>query len=447
MVRLVPGALAACLLLASPALAGELTGGPLVGWTTDASATIWVRADGACKVAVEWWAAGTRPDTPRRSEPVATVADADHTAVVTLEGLEPGKAYTYGLLVDGEAAGTKAGGAGPWTFRTHPKPGTGKVSIAFGSCVHLKRFPVQPVFDACAALQPTAFVFLGDNVYYSNEDARDRAKMWEVYRAQRECPSMARLIATTPMYAQWDDHDYGPNDSDRTYPLKDHARDVFKAYWPATGYGEEGKGIHTRHSIGPVDLFLVDDRTFRDPNKLPSSPEKTMMGVKQREWLVAGLAASKAPVKLVATASQFLARYHGFESWQLAREEREGILDAIRDKKIAGVLFISGDRHLCEVVKYPKERVGYALWDVTSSPLANRLFEAGVNVHNPDRVFVSAASNNFGLITVDADARKVTLELRDEQGKVMWSAEPDDLLGPAPAPSTETPAPGGKKYF
>lgn len=443
MPRLVPGALVAWLLLASPALAAELTGGPLVGWTTDERATIWVRADGPCKVAVRWKQAGAPADAAE-TEAVATDANGDHTAVVALTGLAPEMAYEYSLLVDGKPTGTKAGGQGPWTFRTHPRPGTGKVSIAFGSCVHLGRFPVQPVFDACAALRPSAFVFLGDNVYYSNQDAKDRQKMWQVYRAQRECPSMAKLIASTPMYAQWDDHDYGPNDSDRTYPLKEHARDVFRAYWPAPSYGEEGQGIQTKHSIGPVDLFLVDDRTFRDPNKLPSTPDKTMMGVKQREWLIAGLAASKAPVKLVATASQFLARYHGFESWQLAREERDLVLDAIRDKKVQGVLFISGDRHLCEVVRYPKERVGYQLWDVTSSPLANRLFEAGVNVHNPDRVFVSAASNNFGLITVDAGARKVTLELRDEQGKVLWSAEPDDLLGPAEAPA---PPAGGKKYF
>ena len=73
----------------------------------------------------------------------------------------------------------------------------------------------------------------------------------------------------------------------------------------------------------------------------------------------------------MATASQFLARYHAFESWNRARFERDWLLDGIAAKKVTGVIFISGDRHLAEAMRYPAERVGYTLWEVTSSPLAS----------------------------------------------------------------------------
>ncbi len=419
--------------LVGSARAAELTGGPLVGHTDHASSRVWVRTSGPAEVVVRHRpAAGEGAWTT--SPAVRTRDDADHTAVVALEGLAASRAYAYEVLVDGAPVG-----GGPFGLRTLPPPGTGRVTLAFGSCVHMGRQPEQPIFDVVADARPDVFVFLGDNSYYDREDAKDPARMWARVREQRQNPSLRRLIASTPILAQWDDHDYGPNDSDRTYELKHVARDVFAGYFPNPSFGEEGQGIYTRASLGPVDLFLLDDRTFRDPNRQPNSPDKTILGARQRAWLIEGLAASRAPIKVVATAGQFLARYHAFESWQLARDEREAILDAIRDRQVGGVLFVSGDRHLAEVVRWPAERVGYELWDVTSSPLANSSFRAGDKVTNPDRVFIYGDGNNYGWLEVDAAARKVRLELRDQAGATLWSAEPEGLF-PAgeqvPAPAT-----------
>ncbi len=409
---------------AGQAAATELTAGPLVGATDHATARVWVRLGAPGPVAVRVRAAGAAPDAPWTTPPPAQArADDDLTAVVLVEGLAPETEYDYEVIAPDAAAPLAAA-----RFRTLPAPGQGKVSLAFGSCLHLGRFPEQPVFRAIAAARPSAFVFLGDNVYYTNADCEDPAAMWTRYRLQRQQPDLAALAARVPLFAQWDDHDYGPNDSDRTFPRRAHARRVFMGYWPAASYGEEGEGIYGRHVLGPLELFLLDDRSFRDPNREPNAPTKTILGARQRAWLVEGLAASAAPLKVVCTASQFLARYHTFESWQLARDEREAILDAIRDRKVRGVVFLSGDRHLAEVTRYPAERVGYPLWDVTASPLANRTFKVGGALTNPDRVFVHGDGNNFGWLEVDAAARTVRLELRDEQGATLWSVVDRDLL-------------------
>ena len=82
------------------------------------------------------------------------------------------------------------------------------------------------------------------------------------------------------------------------------------------------------------------------------------------------------------------------------------VLAFLAFRLIAGVIFISGDRHLCEVTAWPADRgAGYTLWDITSSPLANRTFREGGGLPNKDRVFLNGETNNFGWIEVDADAR------------------------------------------
>lgn len=423
---------ASLLLLFLPTLApaAEVTGGPMLGATDHASSWVWARADGAGQLVVRY-RAGEQDDW-RATAPVAFAADADWTARVALTGLRPSTRYTYSLQVDGVAVP-----GGPWTLRTLPPPGRGKVSLAFGSCIHQGRFPQQPVWGALDAAAPDAFVFLGDNVYYARDDWTTPQNMWARMRAQRELPELRRFLTHTPALAQWDDHDYGPNNSDRTYAHKDYARHVFRSYWVNPSYGEDEQGIYTQATLGPVDLFLCDDRYFRDPNKTPDGPTKTLLGARQREWLIEALAASAAPVKLVATGMQFLADYHFFESWQLGTHERTWILEQINARDIQGVIFLSGDRHMAEVIKCDDAGPGYDLWEVTSSPLANRTTGENLLGVNARRVYAQGTRCNFGWVEVDADAGTVKLELRDDEGQTLWSAAPDLGLKPA----------AGKRYF
>lgn len=384
----------------------------MVGATDHASAQVWAQGTAAGAVTVR--VSGPGFDGEEAFGPVVFDAARAFTASVTITGLQPASAYRYAVLVGEDAAGEGS-------FRTLPAPGTGKVRVAFGSCLKVGYARTQPVFAAIAEARPDVFLWLGDNCYYSGRDVKSPEKLWKRMAKARALPSLRPLLANTPNLAQWDDHDYGPNDSDRTYPLKGAARDVFTAYWPNPSAGEDGEGIYTRASLGPVDLFLCDDRWFRDPNRQKDTADKGILGTKQTAWLLAQLAKSTAPIKLVATGGQFLARYHDYESWEAASHERDRIIAAIRAQKIQGVLFISGDRHLAEVNRWAGEDGAYDLWDVTSSPLSNRFWPEGAVVPNPDRVFAYGDGPNFGWLEVDAAARTVTVELRDVAGKVIWS--------------------------
>jgi alkaline phosphatase D len=401
------------------AAADPLTSGPMVGATDHASAWVWAQGSGVMSVRVEGPGLakpkvfGGVPFDPARAD----------TARVRVTDLQPSSAYAYEVLVNDEPAGKG-------TFRTLPKPGTGKVRIAFGSCLKVGYAKTQPVFAAIAEAKADAFLWLGDACYFRDADSAE--SLWTGMAGARALPSLRTLLANTPNLAQWDDHDYGPNDGDKTYGNKETAREVFAAYWANPSVGEDGEGIYTRASLGPVDLFLCDNRWFRDPNRAEDTPQKGILGKKQTAWLLAGLAASTAPIKIVATGGQFLARYHQYESWDTARHERDGIIAAIRAKKIGGVIFISGDRHFAEVNRWKGDDGAYDLWDVTSSPLSNRYWPAGSRVANPDRVYSYGGGTNFGWIEVDADTKTVTLQLRNATGATLWSDAPAGLFVSAP---------------
>ena len=183
---------------------------------------------------------------------------------------------------------------------------------------------------------------LGDNHY---ADSTAREPQTAAYRDHRRDANFRKLSATTPVYAIWDDHDYGPNDSDGTAKGKEESLATFKDHWANPAYGEPGNpGIYYRFSRAGVDFFMLDVRYHRSPDRALQDGTKTMLGARQLEWLKAGLKASTAKVKVIASGSEWQMNSHQ-DSWTSFARERAEILDHIRDEEITGVLLISGDRH------------------------------------------------------------------------------------------------------
>jgi alkaline phosphatase D len=83
----------------------------------------------------------------------------------------------------------------------------------------------------------------------------------------------------------------------------------------------------------------------------------------------------------------------------------------IRDRRIEGVVFVTGDRHLSELMR-DDERVGYPLYELTASPVANRVFMTGLEQPNPIRLGGYARGFNYGLLDVDTTSEPGTLTFR-----------------------------------
>ena len=76
----------------------------------------------------------------------------------------------------------------------------------------------------------------------------------------------------------WDDHDYGPNDGDRGYTLKAYTKQAFSLFW-GNPQPYDAEGNYTTFQWGDVQIFLLDNRTFRSPNKSKTG-KRTILGEK-----------------------------------------------------------------------------------------------------------------------------------------------------------------------
>ena len=111
------------------------------------------------------------------------------------------------------AVALAAGGASP-ALAQDAAPLT---RIAFGSCAHQTK--PQPIWDAVLDYRPELFVFLGDNVYGDVTSAA-LTELREAYAKAATVEGYAKVRATVPVLATWDDHDYGQNDAGGEFPFR-----------------------------------------------------------------------------------------------------------------------------------------------------------------------------------------------------------------------------------
>lgn len=411
---------------------GLLRSGPMLADVTPTSARVWAEATRAVTYCVEVRQAGGSSAWLNAGKFGAAsklqLTDSGNRGVAQLFDLSPDTAYEYRLLnSQGHALPDRHG----QIFRTAPSNGTPRdFRVAFGSCAgEWGVDPSQPIFTAIDALNPDMFLWLGDNTYFTVQarEWEDPTLMEQRWSRARAMPNLQSLLAHTPHYAIWDDHDYGPNDSDRNYVLRDVAKNLFESYWPnpASGLSEQD-GIFFKFTFGRVEFFMLDTRYERSPNDAPNGPGKVILSAAQWQWLEQGLRSSTADFKVIASGMQILSDYHRFETWNFFPQERARLMDFIREERIGGVLFVSGDRHIGEALRVPNQQ-SYPLVEFTSSPLAAGLGETQPDAEVPQRIAGTlAAVENFAVLDFhfpqlgSADARQgpvLSFRLHDVYGR------------------------------
>ena len=387
----------AILPLSAPGAQGapRLTHGPIVGHTTSRSATIWVRADGPCELRVraQQEGGGEAIVSPRAK----LVAEDNFCGTVQLVGLSPNTVYRYTVLLDGEP---QRATVEQW-FRTFPRPGT-RAIIRVGFGHSLARDPGEQItWRAVDGKRPDLFILMGDNIYSNTTDPAVQRRMYLNFRADRW---FAAFAAHTPIYAIWDDHDYGENNSDRRQRGKERSLKTFFEIWPNPApEARHSKGIWSRFVVGRAEFFLLDVRYNRSPDNDPDGPQKTMLGREQRQWLVRALAASGADFKFLVSGSSW--NCGGQEAWNHRYAyEYDWLLEQIRRYRVTGIILLGGDQHACKISVRPGETWdGYDLHEW----MAGRLWE-----RRPEKCA-------FGMITMDTTRTPATakLEFFDLYGK------------------------------
>ena len=200
---------------------------------------------------------------------------------------------------------------------------------------------------------------------------------------------MRAALCALPTYATWDDHDYATNDQFGATSNADQARAVFCEYH-AQPFGDGQSGIYLRFRRGPIEVFLLDTRTFANRTESPlAAGEQSLLGPQQLAWLQEGLRASTAKFKVLASGMVWngAVRSGKPDCWGRWLAERNGLLNWLREDRIDGVVLVSGDVHRARLIMHPvADLVGYDLPELISSPLAQNPLESN-NVDVPGLVF------------------------------------------------------------
>jgi alkaline phosphatase D len=433
---------------AALALGANLAAGPMAGHRDSRSTLIWLQADSAAAARIEYW---DENDERRRhvTDAVRLTAATDYAAQVAVTGLAPGTTYRYRVLLDGREARV----AQPLSFRTEALwmwqkhsfiAAQGHVPrdfrVAFGSCAYVNDPPfdrsMRPsgpygggygIFDSIARRKPDLMLWLGDNTYLRDADVGSPAGIAQRYRHDRALPELQALLRTGNHYAIWDDHDFGPNDSNSSFTYKADALEVFQRYWANGAGGQPGvPGIFRVVSHYDADFFLLDGRFNRDADASQGLTGKAMLGAAQIRWLKNALLASTANFRIIVAGNQMLKPVPSrIEGWSNFPDERRDFLEWLADNRVPGVMFLSGDRHHTVLSRMTRENA-YPLYDFTCSPLT-------AGVHAPVRgedmgaaeEGTLAAKRNFCTIDVSGAwaERALTLRSFDAQGNELWKRD------------------------
>jgi hypothetical protein len=264
---------------------------------------------------------------------------------------------------------------------------------------------------------PDALFLIGDNVYadkYLGLEAKgaDPRTLWNRNVESRNLVSLFRWPKLVPVFAVWDDHDFGINDGDRTFPYKEESRAIFETFFPRpdkTEAFERGPGVSSRLSAFGQDFIFFDDRTFRSPNR-QELPDQTHFGPGQEQWALSAVEGAGRPVWLIS-GDQFFGGYHSFESY----EGNHATSFAAFKKKLAKLkapfVFLSGDRHLIELMKIPKKELGFDTYELTTSAIHARTFSQNMDL-NPNSRRINGAAGPHNFMELEPKAVGGTLHLK-----------------------------------
>lgn len=412
----------------------QLQSGPMIGHVSMRAAQLWVQTDTQAEVKVQFWPEGKEGEA-RWSDVVQTSKGEAFTAHHHLDDLEPGTTYVAEYHVNGQRVEpvVEVTTQVLWDYRMDPPP----FSFVTGSCAYINEpaydRPGKPyggdyhIFESMAAEEPDMMLWLGDNIYLREVDFQSFSGFQHRYTHMRSTPEMAELLRSCPNYAIWDDHDFGPNDSDGSWVHADWSKAAFEDFWSNPSYGIPAapRGITTAFRFVDMEFFLLDNRTYRI-NHQNKTQRSTVFGQDQIDWLIQALVKSRAPYKFVVVGGQVLSDAAVYENVAQFPEERAQLLERIEAENIRGVVFVSGDRHTTELSELTLGN-GKKVYDLTVSPLTSGPGHARdeANTLRVEGTYVE--QRNYAVLSFEGTRkeRACTVEVKDSNGVTLWTRSLD----------------------
>lgn len=383
----------------SPAKGAPLAGmGIMVGELTSQSALVQVRltktdklvdrdvpgTKGVVRFVIE--EVGAKPSQASAARLIPATAERDFIARAAFEDLKPGTSYRCQTQIGTDAKHLKPGPVA--TFKTLPGLQAAAVRFVVVTGMNYAKFhgdnridreqhkvenntdlPAPytgkdkqlgyPGLASILRARPDFFVGTGDNVYYDTPDkprAKTLTELRQKWHEQFVQPRYRDLFAAVPTYWEIDDHDYRVDDGDNTgdyEPSPELGRRMMLEQLPVAAADDSRAKTYRTHRVSrDLQIWFVEGRMYRSPNKTPDGPKKTIWGAEQKAWLKRTLADSDATFKLLISPTPMIGpddlrktdnhtNVHGF------RHERDEFFQWIKknglDKK--HFYIVCGDRH------------------------------------------------------------------------------------------------------
>ena len=410
----------------------QIHNGPMIGYVQSKEVVLWVQTERSQMVQFVYRKAGSH----HKWKATATQQTTEQTAFTckaVVQDLKPGESYEYRVVLDKQIEMPFGAQIFKTTTENSSKKNATDLCFAIGSCAYINEDgfdrPGKPyggdyqIFEAIYQSTPDFMLWLGDNVYFREADLVSKSTMIHRYTFSRNLPELKKLLANIPQYAIWDDHDFGPNDSDGSFVNKSITKEVFDLFWANPPQkAPVHAGVTNQFTQSDCQFFLLDNRYDRSPNEWEGNP-KTILGNAQLEWLKAALLESGATFKFIALGGQFLNTAPVFENYAANgfEKERQELIDFICQHQIKNVFFLTGDRHHSELSIFNEQGKPF-IYDLTVSPLTSGTHDA-LNEANLLRVKGShIATRNFGLLKVSGKKNKrvLEIELYDSDGQSIW---------------------------
>lgn len=399
-----------------------------------------------------------------------TTAERDYIVKAVVTGLEPDTRYHYRVLCGPDVGSARPRAKG--VFRTLPGPQVpATVRFVVTSCMSFRNFhegrpraaddlgPYRgpdrhlgfPTLDTVRQLEPAFFIINGDAVYYDSSmfperRAKTQAELRQRWHEQYVTRRFVDLFAAVPGYWLKDDHDYRMNDSDPTGdypPSHELAVATFREQVPVVDLEDRAAETYRTHRVGKdLQLWFVENRDYRSPNKAPDGPGKSIWGARQTEWLKRTLLESDATFKVLisptpmvgpddATKADNHVNAGGF------RHEAREFFAWLGDNGIApGRFFIlCGDRHWKYHSRHPSgyDEIGCGALTRENSRLGAKVkpgTAVGSTAEGPVQLLYTDAQPSGGFLQValrpgaGGDPAQIDFTLHDVGGQVLYRHRP-----------------------
>ncbi len=221
-----------------------------------------------------------------------------------------------------------------------------------------------PGLKTIAGMKPDFYIGNGDNVYYdqpSSHRSRSQKELRAEWHRKFAMPRMQDMLEDVPAYWIKDDHDHRFDDSDTVNankkfgPLPSHQLGVetFLEQVPVVDPEEENPVTYRTVRINALmQIWMVEGRDYRSPNKMEDGPEKSIWGETQMNWLKSTLKESDAVFKILVTPTPMVgpdgaSKIDNHTNLDGFRHEGDEFFQWLKKNKFLKKNFyiICGDRH------------------------------------------------------------------------------------------------------